>query len=530
MYKIMLADDEGIVIDSLTYIIRQNFGESCEIASAKTGRSVIELAESFRPDIAFMDIQMPGINGIEAMKEIKKNNSGIIFIVMSAYDKFDYAKEAINLGVLDYLNKPVNQKKIVDVLQKAMKLIDARREKRSQELEIREKLEIVVPMIEQGFIMAGLLQEGETSGIGNYRELLGMTERNMFTLVLEFGEELKGERVTNPVGTGVRLQSFYNRIRDMIKDVYHCYIGPLMTNRLVCCVPTQMEQGDYDSRVRDVERCRQLQRKISEYTGLTCRVGIGSILPPEKMAESYRAAQKALETGKGSVAHCRDLPVFCEYEPDYPLDLENRLFECIKAGNIQEAKETARIYFDWMEETQGDYEQNIRLKALEFVLFMEYVAYQSGGLLYRFRDRGEYLELIEKESLGKIRSWFVEKAEAAASNVAGQKKEYSNEAIEKAQEYIRQNYRKDLSLEGMSRQMDMSPYYFSKLFKEVTGSNFVEYVTGVRMKRARELLLEGRKSIKQICAEIGYGDPNYFSRIFKKYEGCTPTEFKEGRR
>lgn len=192
MYKIMLADDEGIVIDSLTYIIRQNFGDRCEIVSAKTGRSVIELAESFRPDIAFMDIQMPGINGIEAMKEIRKNNANLIFIVMSAYDKFDYAKEAINLGVLDYLNKPVNQRKIVAVLQRAMELIDARREKRSRDLEIREKLEIVVPMIEQGFVMAGLLQEGETSGIENYRQLLGMTEENLFTLVLEFGEEQEG--------------------------------------------------------------------------------------------------------------------------------------------------------------------------------------------------------------------------------------------------------------------------------------------------------------------------------------------------
>ena len=91
--------------------------------------------------------------------------------MMSAYDKFDYAKEAINLGVLDYLNKPVNQKKIVSVLQKAMDLIDARREKRSRDLEIKEKLEFVVPVIEQGFVMAGLLQEGETSGIENYREL-----------------------------------------------------------------------------------------------------------------------------------------------------------------------------------------------------------------------------------------------------------------------------------------------------------------------------------------------------------------------
>ncbi|MBR1692634.1 MAG: response regulator [Lachnospiraceae bacterium] len=71
MYKIMIGDDEGIVIDALTFIIDRHFGGSCEIESAKTGRSVIELAEAFRPDIAFMDIQMPGIGGIEAMKEIK---------------------------------------------------------------------------------------------------------------------------------------------------------------------------------------------------------------------------------------------------------------------------------------------------------------------------------------------------------------------------------------------------------------------------------------------------------------------------
>ena len=101
MYRIMLADDEGIVIDSLRFIIEKEFGAECEIATAKTGRSVIELAESFRPDIAIMDIQMPGINGIDAMREIRRTNSSVIFIVMSAYDKFDYAQEAIKLGVLE---------------------------------------------------------------------------------------------------------------------------------------------------------------------------------------------------------------------------------------------------------------------------------------------------------------------------------------------------------------------------------------------------------------------------------------------
>lgn len=156
MYKIMIADDEGIVIDALKFIIQKNFGDSCVIESAKSGRSVIELAETFRPDIALMDIQMPGINGIEAMKEIRKENTNIIFVVISAFDKFDYAKEAINLGVLEYVNKPIEQNKIVEILKRAMKMVDGERERRSNDLRIREKLEIVVPVIETGFIYSVL--------------------------------------------------------------------------------------------------------------------------------------------------------------------------------------------------------------------------------------------------------------------------------------------------------------------------------------------------------------------------------------
>ena len=116
----MLADDEGIVVDSFTYILKEEFGDEVMIESAKTGRSVIELAERFRPDIALMDIRMPGINGIDAIKEIRKRNTGIIFIVISAYDKFGYAQEAINQGVMDYLNKPVDRNQLIMTVKKAM--------------------------------------------------------------------------------------------------------------------------------------------------------------------------------------------------------------------------------------------------------------------------------------------------------------------------------------------------------------------------------------------------------------------------
>lgn len=144
-YKIMLADDEGIVIDSLKFIIEKEFGDQCAIEFAKTGRSVIELAENFRPDIAIMDIQMPGINGIEAMREIRETNKNVVFIVMSAYDKFDYAKEAIKLGVLEYITKPMEKTRIIAALRRAMEQIDRERNKRSNDLLIREKLETVMP-------------------------------------------------------------------------------------------------------------------------------------------------------------------------------------------------------------------------------------------------------------------------------------------------------------------------------------------------------------------------------------------------
>ena len=94
MYKILIADDEGIVRDSLKYIIEKDFSD-CEIYLAKSGRQAIENAEEYSPDIALLDIQMPGINGLSALREIKAVNKKVRALILTAYDNFDYAKEAV---------------------------------------------------------------------------------------------------------------------------------------------------------------------------------------------------------------------------------------------------------------------------------------------------------------------------------------------------------------------------------------------------------------------------------------------------
>ena len=529
MYKIMLADDEGIVIDALKFIIQKNFGDSCIIEYAKTGRNVIELAETFRPDIAFMDIQMPGINGIEAMKEINKNNSSIIYIVLTAYDKFDYAKEAINLGVLDYLNKPIEQNKILEILNKAMAKIDTIRAQRTNELMIKEKLETVVPIIENGFIYEVLFQEHFKEDIDNFKNLFGIKTNYGFMMAFIFGDTQEGNHMTNAVGASIKAQKNYQVLREMIKDTFPGVIGSVMGNKIPLFMPAQQEAFNYTERIEIIEKSRELARRMWKRVDVKFRVGIGSIHPIDEAIQSYNEAVNSLINTTGSVAHVNDLPIGCDYEEDYPIDLEKKIFNLVELGEYGACMEACGRFFDWMSETHGENINDVKLKSLEFVLWAEHLAYESGGMTYHFCSRTDYLPTLnDMEINDELRSWFVAKIGDASHNVKQKKEESSKGVIESAKRYIKTQYNKDISLDDVSKEVDISPYYFSKLFKEETGENFIEYLTNMRLKTAKNLLDTTEMSMKEIGIQIGYSDPNYFSRIFKKNFGITPTEYKEG--
>ena len=524
MYRIMLADDEGIVTDSIKFIIDKEFAGQCEIETAKSGRAVIELAETFRPDIAFMDIQMPGINGIEAMKEIRETNSSTVFIILSAYDKFDYAKEAINLGVLDYLNKPFSKDMIIDVLGRAMKQIDSVKEHRRQELMIREKIETVTPVIESGFIYSILFQESR-SVTDNYKNLLGIKEDHGFMMVLSVIDSDSDNE--NPVGSGIRVQSEYTRIRDIIKGRLGCVTGPLLSNKIICFFPVKGNRIEYGDRVRMIESSEELLEELLDKTGISARIGIGSVEPVEAASDSYKAALEALHFSKTGVAHASDLPVGCVYEPDYPADLEKKLFSAVGAGDVGMTREYAASFFSWMKDAHPDALIDARLKCLEFVLRAEHLSYESGGMTYRFLHRSDYLPTVTAcGDFDELESWFTGKISEAARNVTVKKEEKLDSLVEEAKAYIESNYSRDISLDEVSGKVDVSPYYFTRLFKEETGETFLEYLTGLRVNKAKELMKDPDASVKDICVQVGYADPNYFSRIFKKATGMTPTEYR----
>ena len=526
----MIADDEGIVIDSLKFVLEKEFGRDCVIEYAKTGRSVIELAETFRPDISIMDIQMPGINGIDAMKEIREKNKDVIFIVMSAYDKFDYATEAIKLGVLDYITKPMEKNRIIAVVKRAMAMIDKERARRSNDLMVMEKLEMVIPMLESGLIYSIFLQNKFSEEAYNYKNILGINEEFGYMMAVVCGERDEDSNLTNAVGSSVRLQNHYAELRSYIKDFCGGIVGNVMSNKIAVLVPYDKMEMDYADRNALIEKTREFTRTLQKKLSGDFKIGIGGVKEFSKMNESYDEALQALINANGRVAHADDLDLRCDYEENYPVDTEKRMFELVEKGDYVGAGNAAGQYFDWMSENFSDSIMDIRLKVLEFVLYAERLLYVKGGNTYEFKSRTDYLPTVMgMDDLSDMKTWFLNKIIEVTQKVENNRSEKSESLIEKAESFINRNYMKDLSLDDISRYCNISSYYFSKLFKQETGENYVEYLSRVRIENAKKMLSDSEASIKEISYSVGFSDPNYFSRAFKKYEGVSPTEYKDGK-
>lgn len=525
MIKLLIADDEPIVIDSIYFVVDKYVSDVEVVGSARSGREAIEKALQLKPDVLFMDIHMPGINGIEAIRHIQERCRDIIFVIITAYEYFQYAQEAVKLGVSEYLLKPINRSSIIETLEAAGAEIRARRERIKRETALMEQIGKVLPRMEGQFIYSQLCGGSLIEDMDFYEGIFEMKLTGGCVLVALLdgpaggpGAVSKEERLLNSLGR----QDLYEKFCMALKSTASCLVGPPLMDRIIVFIPQDEPGGLYEARNRAAEIAGAVMKK----TGGGYRIGIGKTYKIEHFSQSYREACVAAAcAGDSRIACFKDIRP-CEPEPEpYPLACEERLLHKLMLGDLPGALQHFEELYTWLSLNYSSDLDRIKSRLTE-LFFLARRALPGSGKGAGESEGGFLRRLFGSPGIIELKIDFIDCLKNTVGESQGYRKREPGDLALKAMQYIEENYHKDITLDDAAREVNMSYHYFSKFFKESTGRNFVDYLTDLRLENAKQRLRAGRRSIKAISRETGYSDPNYFSKIFKKRTGMTPTDYR----
>lgn len=525
MYRTLIVDDEPIAVQSIEYIITHNLPEVQIVGTARSGREAIEKAYSLRPDIILMDINMPGINGLEAMRQIRLANPEVRFIVASAFDYFDYAVEAVNLGVDEYILKPVREARLVEALQKVIEVIEKSRSRIRRELELKEKFEMVLPVLETGFISALCLFDDNAEELRHYCRLFDSEKMGGYVMAIEFSEK----EGTSKISAGVKSQNQYESYRDILKSGCRCIVGPMMLNLLIVFVFDEREDDSFEQKASAARLAKSFCDRAAGL-GSEIAIGIGRrCAGMDDAKRSYREALSALryisknEGGGYAILHADDRIDEQSGEcADYEEQFEKGIYENAASGNARVALLAFEdIYARMCADLMPDFDL---IKNNSIALIVGFGRRWGKAV----KNYGAAInEIIGAQGEAQLKGICRRYIEEAANQLASGKQRKISSLIEKADRYLESNFGSEITLEEIAKEVNLSPYYFSRFYKEETGVNFIDKLTTIRVLKAKEYLQETDYSIKDVSRLVGYLDPNYFSKLFKKATGVTATEYKE---
>lgn len=468
--RILIAEDELLERKAMKKFIQDNFEDMTVVGEAVNGRKAIELAKELVPDIIFMDIKMPGVNGLVAVEKIHEMLPRTKFILVSAYDTFDYAKQAMQFGIKDYILKPGKREEITTALFRLRKEI-LNEERLEEEKQQSEKL------LNESFIRKLMKQPLEDDAFVLQGQIYPLMKTGYFFVVTS-DKILEEKRTTDIIKK--YLPEFHIVFRE--NNVFTVLI-------LV---------KDCVSKADQLLVARQIQQDLGE----DVFIGLGHVMDSlKKLSTSYREAYTAslqLKTARKSNHG------FMQQPDDKQENFVSSIVQEIEKGKRNDA--IAIFENHALQLTASDKES--LYMSIQTMLTKKRIALVKGAVftLWSTEDWVIYLN----DCCNKVNEYY-----------------QSKRSMTIAKEYIMAHYMESISLKDIAELVNLSPNYFSNLFKEEFGETYIEFLTEIRMEKARELIVENTYSLKEISSIVGYKDPNYFSRVFKRYYHSSPKHFHD---
>lgn len=520
VYDVLVVEDESLIAQGLKFLIERMVPECRVVGLAFDGLQGYEMAMKLNPSIILTDIRMPECSGIEMIGRLKEAGNSARFIILSGYAEFQYAKRAMVLGVEDYITKPVEEEELCSVLKKSCNSI----------LESMKKNELVLEMEHsmKEYVLKDLLEltgpdiEKKKNRLGN----LG------FPVMCKYYNCIVLENSRAGLEEAERL--FYQNIVELTNKYFS-----FIESRIV--IPYSASQAivllAFD---KEVDYCHLLNAagrfrlEMAEKTGVPVSCGTGLVHHNiEEIRESFEEARCALNYKVIKGPDC-----IISYEEIRRIDATPKLIE---QGDIMKLE----AYIDTMDDNgcrqiieeifwKAGKEKNLTLNDLQ-LLSLNLVLTGIRKMPYMQFQLNEYLgrNILSLESIAKfqtieqLKNWIINTIKSMNELMLKENVPKKQDVIAKAKEYIDKNFNKKISLNDISERFFINPYYFSQLFKRKTGETYNNYITGLRVSRARRLLEETDLNIYEICEMVGYSDTNHFNKIFERRMGVKPSEYKK---
>lgn len=535
MLTLLLVDDQRKDLDGVSRMLNWEALGLRLVGTAVNGEDGQRKAEALSPDIILTDVIMPFMDGLAMMEAVRRTHPMTRFIFMSCHDEFSHVRKALSMGATGYVLKPVVASELQETVSKAVDEVTAEKQKELDEAHLEARLRESLPSLREGHLRSLLYgSDADEETLRENGRFLGIDIPKAACLCVLYLEIDEG--VPEGAGNAKERHLQHVGIRALVEE--HVRVHPstwLMTvDEAHLAMLFADASGDLEPvlRKRILDFATGLAADVRRLLGDTLTVGISpiarSLLDLERcFLQARDSVRLKFQLGKGQVilAEDRRLPeVRTGYDP-------NRMLQEIRRALLSPDPGDVDAFVDRLTGTSGEApsESYTRFVCTSSLSFAQLVLLELNGTLEDALgdESGLYERTFRLETAQDIASCLKETLRAIQRHIGLRNGVRNQKIIEKIEEIVREKHASDLTIADVAHEIYLSPSYTGYLYKQETGRSFTEYLTRVRVEKAKELLRDTRLKIFEVAERVGFTNKSYFCSLFKEKTGLTPKEYRE---